>query len=329
MNVLLVREDGLGDALACAPLVAALLAAGHGVSAVLGTHNADAFAPNVFARVHVLDRIPWPAHGATPASRARALAEVRAAAYDVALIATEELSAYEFVRESGIAVRVGFINGASKPLKSLHVRTMLTRAVVRAASARRTRAHEVETIFALGAELVSEHAPTRDVARLRALVIGDCVKPDARDRAEAPIAMQVSQKFATAGLDRDAFVACARALRARGDDVLVLGDDDGLVREIARASDARTHGACDLGAWKWQIASARALVTGDSGAAHVAGMTGIATVDAFASNASTAYDVRRWAPWAAPYRAIVLDPARDAAATARVLVDALDDLLAA
>ena len=329
MKILLVREDGLGDALVCAPLVAALLAAGHLVGVVLGTRNADAFAPHVFAHVHVLDRIPWPAHGATPTSRARALAEVRLVAYDAALVATEELTAYEFVRESGIAVRVGFVNGASKPLKSLHVRTLLTRAIVRSASARRTRAHEVETMFSLGADFVHERAPTRDVARLRALVVGDCPTADARGREAAPIAVQVSQKFATAGLDRDAFVACARALRARGNDVLVLGDDDALVREIARSSDARTDGACDIAAWKQQIATARALVTGDSGAAHVAGMTGVATVDAFAPSAATAYDVRRWAPWAAPYRALVLDPARAPAATAGVLVDALEEILAA
>ena len=328
MKILLVREDGLGDALVCAPLVAALAAAGHVVGAVLGTRNADAFAARVFAHVHVLDRIPWPAHGATPVSRARALAEVRAVAYDVALVATEELSAYEFVRECGIGVRVGFVNGASKPLKSLHVGTMLTRAIVRPASARRAHAHEVETMFSLGAEFVTERTPTRDVVRLRPLVIGDHADLDERERAAAQIAVQVSQKFAHAGLDRDAFVACARALRARGDDVLVLGDDDAFVREIARASDARTLGACDLAVWKLQIATARALVTGDSGAAHVAGMTGVATVDAFAPNPATAYDVRRWAPWAAPHRAIVLDPARDAAATARVFVGALDEMLA-
>ncbi len=329
MKILLVREDGLGDALVCAPLVAALLGAGHVVGAVLGTRNANAFAASVFAHVHILERIPWPAHGATPTSRARALAEVHAAGYDVALVATEELSAYEFVRECGIGVRVGFVNGASKPLKSLHVRTMLTRAIVRSASARRTHAHEVESMFALGTDFITEIAPTRDVARLRALVVGDVSHFDSRARASAPIAMQVSSKFANVGLDRDAFVACARSLRARGDDVIVLGDDDALVREIARASDARTHGACDLASWKEQIASARALITGDSGAAHVAGMTGVATVDAFAPNAATAYDVRRWAPWAAPYRALVLDPARAADATARVLVDALDEVLAA
>jgi len=324
MNVLLVRADGIGDALVCAPLVAALQAAGHDVGAVMETRNRDAFAEHAFARVHVLERIPWPAHGSTPASRATALAAVRAARYDVCLIASEEPDAYRFARDARIAERIGFSNGWRKPLKSLAVRLCLTSAVVRPASARAAREHEARTLFALGAGFIAEAEPTRDVGRLRALVIG----AGTRERSHA-IALQVSHKLARAGLGRDAFVACARRLRARGDDVLVLGDDESFVRDVAVAGAARAAYALDVRGWKSRIASARALITGDSGAAHVAGMTGVPTVDAFALGAATVSDIRRWAPWAAPYRALVLDPSRTPEATASRLVAALDDVLAA
>ncbi len=332
MRVLLVRADGIGDALACAPLVAALRAAGHEVGAVLGTRNRAAFAPDAFARVHVLERIPWPDHGSTPASRARAIAEASVVGYDVALVASEELDAYTFARDAAIPIRVGFVNALAKPLKTIVVRPLLTHALARPASASAAREHEVETLFALGAGFVDERVPTRDVARLRALVIGEDAdyRMDARRRSRRPaIAIQTSRKHARAGLDRDAFVACARALRARGDEVVVLGDDAALAYDVARASDARTDGSLDVGAWKSRIANARALVTGDSGAAHVAGMTGIPTVDAFALGPATAYDVRRWSPWAARRRTLVLDPTRPAAHLGRVLVEALDDVLAA
>jgi ADP-heptose:LPS heptosyltransferase len=65
VKILLVRGDGIGDALVCAPLVAALRDAGHEIGALLSTRNRYAFAERTFARVHVLERIPWPRHGST------------------------------------------------------------------------------------------------------------------------------------------------------------------------------------------------------------------------------------------------------------------------
>jgi ADP-heptose:LPS heptosyltransferase len=72
-RILLVRLDGIGDALVCAPLVAALRDAGHELGALLTTRNQTVFAERAFERVHAVERIPWPRHGATPESRARAL----------------------------------------------------------------------------------------------------------------------------------------------------------------------------------------------------------------------------------------------------------------
>ncbi|GAC1300537.1 MAG: hypothetical protein NVSMB19_07280 [Vulcanimicrobiaceae bacterium] len=323
MKLLLVRADGIGDALACAPLVAALRAAGHAVGAVLGTSNRTIFAADALLAVHVLERIPWPAHGSTRASFATALAAARAERYDAALVASEEPEAFAFARAAGIALRVGFINGWAKPFKSLAVRALLTRAIVRPASARRAREHEVRTLFRLGTGFVNEREPTRDRDRLRAIVLGAGVPP-----AHDAVVVQASPKFAGCGLDGAAFAALARRLRTSGRDVIVCGDDAAFVETVARDGGVRAQSGLDVAGWKTCIAGARAVVTPDSGAAHVAGMLGVPTVDAFAPGPATAYDARRWAPWAAPYRTVTLDPARGSGGVAAMLASALDDVLA-
>jgi len=320
VKVLLVRADGIGDALICAPLVAALRAAGHSLGAVLGAGNRAAFAPGTFAEgVHVLERIPWPRHGSTPESRRDALAGARAARYDVALIASEEIEAYAFARAARIPERIGFINGWEKPLKSLRVAPWLTRAHVRPASAQRERFHEVVTVFGLGKGLHGEPVPTRDLARLRPLVLGAPAAPHGR------VALQTSAKFERAGLDAAAFVATARELQALGLVPLVLGDEPAFAREIAGAAGVEVAAGLDLPAWKAAIAGARALVTPDSGAAHVAGMLGVPCVDAFA--AENAGAPARWSPWAAPFRTVTLDPARTSAQTGVRLAREAGELL--
>jgi ADP-heptose:LPS heptosyltransferase len=291
MKILLVRGDGIGDALACAPLVAALRTAGHRVAALLSTGNRQAFAQRAFERVHVLERIPWPRHGSTPASRLIALADVRAERYELALIASEEIEAYAFARAAGIGHRIGFTNGWQKPLKTLHVRTLVTRALVRPADAGSANEHEVETLFRLGAGLHGEPAPTRDSARLRSLVL------DAAVSAHGAVVVQVSRKFLGRGLDETAYVAIARELRQRGWFALVTGDDAALAGRIAHA--ARTPVATGLAtrAWKELLA-------------HVAGLVGVPSVDLFDAHAATARDIARWRPWAAPVRTRVLDVTR-------------------
>ena len=136
MKILIVRCDGIGDALVCAPLVAALRDAGHELGIVLGVGNRDVFAKRTFARVHVLERIPWPEHGSTPKSRTKALADVRAIGYDVALIASEEVEAYAFAKDAKIPRRIGFINGWEKPFKTVQVKMMLTQSILRPATER-------------------------------------------------------------------------------------------------------------------------------------------------------------------------------------------------
>lgn len=331
MKILLVRTDGLGDALVCAPLVAALRDAGHLLGALLSTKNARAFAARAFERVHVVERIPWPRHGSTPETRSYALAEVRAERYDVALVASEEIDAYAFARDAGIARRVGFVNGWEKPLKTIRVRTSLTRAIVRPASANAAREHEVETLFALGADLALEDAPTGDVARLRPLVL------DAEPIRHGRVVVQANAKYDVCGLGVATFAAIARELARRELSPLVLGDDPAFVSNIAEAAmfedERRAAIECetglDLATWKARIAGASAVVTPDSGAAHVAGMTGVPCVDLFAPHPALAIEIERWRPWAAPYVARGLDAARAPYDLARAIAADCEALLRA
>jgi ADP-heptose:LPS heptosyltransferase len=293
-RLLLVRMDGLGDALVLTPLVAALRAAGHELGALLTARNAAAFSEGTLAYTHVVERIPWPRHGLEPASEARALEAVRAVGYDGALIASEEPAAYRFARAAGIRARTGFINGWEKPLKSAWTRRLLTRAIVRPASAARSGRHEVETLFALGDGLHAEAQPSRDPSRLRPLVI------DGPRERNGCVVIQASPKFAGAGLDLAALCAIASALASTHDTLLCESPANAA---FARAIGDRTGVPLrlpDAAQWKRLIDGADAIVTPDSGAAHVAGMTGTPCVDLFAGGPHADRDMQRWRPWAAP-----------------------------
>jgi ADP-heptose:LPS heptosyltransferase len=294
-----VRLDGIGDALVCAPLVAALRDAGHTLGALLTTRNRDAFAGRAFEWVHAVERIPWPRHGATPASRSRALAEIRETDYDIALIVSEEPDAYLMPREAGIRARIGFVNGFQKPLKTLRYGSGLCRAVVRSASRNGVCEHEVETIFRLGAGLCDEGEPTRDAARLRPLLL------DAEAPPHGNVVLQLSAKFAPDGLDAAAFAALSRALAKEDEALLCLCDDAAFAQDVVARGGRASHAPESTAAWKSLLAGARAVVTPDSGAAHVAGMLGVPCIAFFPPVAGAAHDLVRWKPWAAPARTLV------------------------
>ena len=53
------------------------------------------------------------------------------------------------------------------------------------------------------------------------------------------------------------------------------------------------------------LAGARAVVTPDSGAAHVAGMLGVPCIAFLPPVTGAAHDLVRWKPWAGPARTLV------------------------
>lgn len=292
----------------CTPLVAGLRAAGHTLGIALSNRNAGIFARGTFAFEHVLERIPWPRHGSTPETAARARAEIAASEYDAAIVVSEEPEAYELALP--IVQRVGFTTGWGKPLKSLWVRRRLTHAVRRGASVGSDARHEVEAIFALGAPFLGAKIPTRDQDVLRALVLGE--------RGRAPrerIVMQVGPKWTTIGVPRESVATIARELAARGALIIASADEADAARALVGAVPLTL--VAQLDAWKLFIDAARIVVTPDTGAAHLAGMLGVPVVDVF-PDADAAAQIARWRPWAACATTLRACDLRGADAYARI-----------
>jgi ADP-heptose:LPS heptosyltransferase len=293
VRVLLVRLDGIGDAAVCTPLIAALRAAGHAVGMALTTRNAGLFAPGVLVAEHVLERIPWPAHGSTPASTARATAEIAALRYDVALIASEEPEA--FALAAPIPRRVGFTTGWARPLKTLWVRARTTAQVSRSQRVGGEDAHEVEVLYRLGAGLVATAQPPADATELRRFLI-DGPPPAAR----GAIVLQGGPKWAASGVPDAALRAAVAGLRPADLRVLAAPAEAGAVEAaVGVAPETFT----DLHDWVAALDAARVVVTVDTGAAHVAGMLGRPVVDVF-PDARFIEQVGRWRPWASPARTL-------------------------
>jgi ADP-heptose:LPS heptosyltransferase len=297
--VLIIRLDGIGDALALAPLLWELRESNIPVDLVLRSVNAEVFSPAAVRRVEVAPfdlRSSAKANIAAIAAFAEALRERR---YECVLVATEDPGGYRLARSIGAPRRVGFANGWEKPLKTLWVRGQMTRTLYRPAGLDRRKRHECEVLFELGRGLVGEAQPTKDVAALRSLVLE-------RDVARSqPIAVQVTQRWFSHGATFADLAALVRRIASRrGLRAIASARETELADALAGASGVSVERFERLGPWKAAIAQAQALVAPDSGATHVAGMVGTPTVAIFAPQAQFDRQVARWHPWAAPYRVI-------------------------
>ncbi len=293
MRILLVRLDGIGDAAVCTPLIVALLEAGHEVGVALTTRNAGLFAPGALVAEHVLERIPWPAHGSTPESTARANAEIASMRYDIALIASEEPEA--FLLAEHIPERVGITTDWARPLKTLWVRSRTTRTVRRAPGFGRETAHEAEVLYRLGAGLVRESDPPSDRWRMRPALLAD---PDARVLDGTNIIVQAGPKWLEVGVAGETLRAVLERLAPYARVVAAPGD----ARAMRDLTGVTPQTFPTLRAWVEALGRADLVVSVDTGAAHVAGMLCPRVVDVFPDQRFEA-QVRRWRPWAAPYRA--------------------------
>jgi ADP-heptose:LPS heptosyltransferase len=312
-KILIVRLDGIGDALVCTPLIDALHEAGHTLGIALSDRNAGLFAPGTAVATHVLERIPWPQHGATPASRARADAEIAAQGYDVALIASEEPDAYDLA--AAVPVRVGFTTGWAKPLKSLWLRNRLTHAVLRPASAGRAREHEALVLFRLGADYV-DAPPSRDAARLRRWIAGDGPVPQ-----RTGLVVQLGAKWRTAGVGESELRRALSAVRGRS--VRALAAPVEIKEQRARFPELTIEAPPTAREWIAALDRAAAVLTVDTGAAHAAGMLGVPVVDVF-PDAHFEAQTRRWMPWASP--SVVVRASEFARAPETIVAQALDAL---
>jgi len=313
-SVLLIRLDAVGDALALAPLLAALRAREVPVDLVLTERNRDALASAAALRRYVA---PFELRDESKINRSVISAfgsELRANDYTHVLIATEDPGGYRLARATRAKHRIGFENGWGKPLKTLWIRSLLTKTIVRTAGLDENAPHECEVLFALGASLLEPGAvPTHDLALLNPMVLDREPTPDTR------VAFQVTDKWERLGIAFDDVVASARAIP--GARFIASSSERGYAERFASATGAKIDFFDTLEPWKEAIASARALVAPDSGALHVAGMTGTPTVAIFPPQPNLALQTARWHPWAAPYRIIEAQPG-----WSTKVMHALDDL---
>ncbi|HEY1429732.1 MAG TPA: glycosyltransferase family 9 protein, partial [Candidatus Tumulicola sp.] len=301
-SVLVIRLDGIGDALALTPLLAAFQTEGVAADLVLSAGNASIFAPGAVRRVEIA---PWQLRSNAPADRSAMLAfarEMSTRDYTHVLVATEDPSGYRVARESNVARRIGFENGWGKPFKSLWVRAQLTQTVRRSAGLDARGKHEAEVLFELGRGLIRESKPTVDLARLRPVVLTREMPRDPR------IVFQVSDKWERLGISLD---DVALAFRQTATIATVRPIASASERDYAARFEAITGANVDrfdrLDEWKAAIASARAVVAPDSGAVHVAGTIGTPVTAVFPGSAQFELQTARWRPWAAPYRIVRSD----------------------
>lgn len=316
-SVLIIRLDGIGDALALAPLLAALRRRAIPADIVLRHSNAGIFAAPAARRIVVAD-FELRSSSTENLARIEELGRsLRANDYSHVLVTTEDPGGYRLAGSVAAPVRIGFTNGWDKPFKSLWVRRFITAAVHRSAGLDRRARHECEVLFGLGAPLIGDEPLTRDASELRTLVLERASQPDER------VAVQITQKWQRLGIALERVVELVRSLAASAELRLLSARAEAPYAErVAQATGAAIEYFDDLVEWKAAIGAARALVAPDSGAMHVAGTVGTPVVGIFPSGRDFALQVARWAPWAARHRIVCAGEGWPAYAT-----DALADLL--
>lgn len=301
-SVLIIRLDGIGDALALTPLLAALRGRGIPVDVVLRRENAAAFSSRAARRVVVADFVLRSNARSNLERIERLGAELRAGGYTHVLVATEDPGGYRLAAAVGAPIRIGFADPLGKPLKALWSRRLLTQTIYRSAGLDRRAPHECDVLFELGASLAPGEHPTRDVATLRPLLLENEPSPDER------VAVQVTGKWTRIGIPFDRVVEMIRRIASAGTPhLLAAASEHGYAQQIARATGLAVSSFAELRPWKDAIATASAVVTPDSGALHVAGMVGTPVVAVFPSSRMLTLQVARWAPWAAPHRIVRAD----------------------
>jgi ADP-heptose:LPS heptosyltransferase len=298
-SALVIRLDAIGDALALTPLLAALHDRGLPVDVVLTEVNARIFSARAARRSYVA---PFALRSSTRENLhaiARFGAELRANAYTHVLVATEDPGGYRLASAVGAPKRIGFANGWGKPFKTLWVRTLLNRIVIRSAGLDPGAPHECDVLFSLGEELLNGTQPTHDAQRLSQLILDEGVPRSER------IAFQVTDKWRRLG------ISDARVL-----DAFRRAANHGVVRAIASRSEAEYARAFaqqsgsgieifdSLEPWKRAVAASAAVVAPDSGAVHLAGMVGTPVVAVFPPAPEFTLQTSRWTPWASSYRIV-------------------------
>lgn len=304
--VLLVRLDGVGDAALCIPALEGMRRAFPTAlfGAVCSGANLALFSDRV-ACVHLY-------HDDMPIAQLRA--ELQAVGYTRAIVATEEVVGYRLARLSGASLRAGFWHGAQKPFKSIWQRAQVSAPVYRPAAWTRSPEHEVTTLYRLAEALGATSPAPADPASLRAWLR---VEPSEEARAaDAALGIQISPKLLTGGWGPAALAQLVSVmLESSGFDrveLIASAQDESLACAVlehmpqpARSgARAQVLASLSLPRWLGALDSLAALVTPDTGAAHVAGMLGRGVIDLFDEPDFERLS-QQWRPWAGESRCII------------------------
>jgi len=162
--------------------------------------------------------------------------------------------------------------------------------------------HEVEQSLSL-CRAAGHVLPPGDDGRLR--LDPTALVPSARPvtRGRRYVVVHPGASVPARGLPDRAATDAAAALAGAGFDVIVTGapaDTDAADRIVAASGSAHVHstaGTTDVDGLVQIVAGADVVVTGNTGAAHVAAAVGTPVVEAFAP----VVDPHRWRPWMVPH----------------------------
>jgi ADP-heptose:LPS heptosyltransferase len=308
-KILLVRLDGIGDALACIPALEGLRRAipGARFGAVCSAANAPLFSRSRMDAIHVYEG---------PESEAAVLAELRPARYSDVIVATEEPVGYRLASGSGARRRAGFWHRFEKTFKSIWQYFQLTDAVYRPAAWVDEPEHEVVALYGLARALGAVAEIPNDAARLRQWL--DVASGDPAVTGDT-LAFQVTAKLERGGWGPAGLAALALATLdgspLRRCAFLCGAADEGLARAVMEqvpSGDVESGRAAlvapsGLAGWLGSLERAGVVVTPDTGAAHAAGILGVPVVDLFEPERYAQLS-RQWRPWAAPSRCLVKPP---------------------
>lgn len=301
-SVLIIRLDGIGDALALTPLLAALRRHEIAVDVVLRPSNASVFAARAARRIVTADFELRSSTRSNLTAIANLGRKLRAQEYSHVLVATEDPGGYRLAGAVAAPARIGFADWRGKSLKAIWSRRMLSSTIHRSAGLDPRAPHECEVLFALGATLVGNEQPTRDLADLRPLLL------DSEPAQEEGVAVQVTDKWHRLGISLDSVVELVRRIAAGGAlQLFAPANELGYAEAVAHATGTALTTFDAIEPWKRAIGAASAIVTPDSGALHVAGMLGTPVVAVFPPSRNYELQVARWAPWAAPHRIVRAD----------------------
>lgn len=286
--MLVARLDNLGDVLLAGPAVRAV-ARRASVTLLCGPHGADAARLLPGVGPVLVFRAPWIDPAAPPVDRAAVDGLVRTVAaghFDEALVLTSfhqsALPLALVLRLAGVP-RVAAVSD-DYPGSLLDVRHAVADDV-----------HEVERNLSLAAAAGYDLAPDDD-ARL-AVRLG--APPDLALPAGPYVVVHPGASVPARALGADRLAAAVERLAAGGWPVVVTGGpaEAALAARVAGTSALDLAGRTDLGALGHVLAGAAAVVTGNTGPAHLAAAVGTPVVSIFPPTVPAV----RWRPWGVPH----------------------------